>query len=367
MPRVSPTLEGFRTSFRRPSLTFAEIAWRWTVGGLAWALFCFWFIEYLDTLPVTNGDVTLLSTRQPFLVGRAIAHILRGSLSRAVLAALVAVIALSLLWIIAASIGRAATVRALLDYFRRDVAGSVSADSISGAANQDGVGSVSLAIARGAGSKDVASNVSTTPLPGTSLIGLSFLRAMLTLAAILACVGAAVLVSFASPDKKPQPGLVFILFLPLAGLICIVWSALNWLLSLAAVFAVRGGEDVLGALSAAVSFVRERSGPVFAVSTWTGLAHLTAFSIATTAVTLPLALIHVAPSRLVIAGVILVTLSYFAVVDWLYMVRLAGYVCIAEMPEALAESLSLPALPAQTSIDRDEPILSDVPNLAVET
>jgi hypothetical protein len=336
MPRVSPTLEGFRAAFRRPSLTLAEIAWRWTVGGLACALFLFWVVQYLDTLPVTNGDVTLLSTRQPFLVGRAITHILRGSMSRAVLAGLLAMIALSLLWIIAASIARAATVRALLDYFRNDAVGNAAGGT--GNTNE--------------------------PRPVRSLIGLNFLRAALMLAAILAFAGAAVLVSFASPDKKPQPALAFILSVPLAALICITWSSLNWLLSLAAIFAVRDGKDSLGALSAAVAFFRERSGPLFAVSTWTGLAHLTAFSIAGTAVSLPLALIRVAPSRIVIIAIILITLAYFAVVDWLYMVRLAGYICIVEMPEALPASALLPAPPPQTSIDRDEPILSDLPNLA---
>jgi len=64
-----------------------------------------------------------------------------------------------------------------------------------------------------------------------------------------------------------------------------------------------------------------------------------------------------------------VTLTYFAVADWLYMARLAGYVCIAEMPDALAASAPMPAPqlePAQATIDRDEPILSDLPNLAVE-
>lgn len=55
MPRVSPTLEGFRASFRRPSLTLAEITWRWTVGAAGWALVFFWMIEFLDTLPVTRG------------------------------------------------------------------------------------------------------------------------------------------------------------------------------------------------------------------------------------------------------------------------------------------------------------------------
>jgi hypothetical protein len=339
MPRVSPTLEGFRATFRRPSLTFAEIAWRWTVGALTWALVSFGLIEFLDTLPVTKADATLLATRQPLLIGRAIAHILSGSLNRVVMAALLAAIALSLLWIIAASVGRAATVRALLEYFRTRVGGDVSAET------------------------DAA--VKSQPL--RSLIGLNSLRVALTLAAILAFMGASILAGFASPDTNPRPGLAFVILLPLAGLICIAWPALNWLLSLACIFAVRDGEDALGAISASVSFSRKRLGPVSAVSTWTGLAHLVAFSVASTAVSVPLAFIQIAPWRLVIAGVFVITLAYFAVADWLYMARLAGYVFIAEMPDALAASAPMPAPRPQTSIDRDELILSDVPSLAVET
>jgi len=338
MSRSSPTLEGFRATIRRPSLTFAEIAWRWAVGASAWGLFIFWLIEYLDTLPVTRGDKVLLSTKQPVLVGRAIAHIFRGSLNRAVLAALFAVIALVLLWIVTASIGRAATVRALLDYFRSERF-NVPAEMAETAA----------------------------PRPLSALVDVSFLRTALTLSAVLAVMGAGIVVSFLSPKANPQPGLLFILFLPLAGLICFVWSALNWLLSLAGIFVVRDGQDALGAVSAAVKFVREKLGPVLAVSTWIGLAHVTAFSVAATAVSLPVAFLHLAPTRFVIAAMILVALGYLAVVDWLYMVRLAGYVCITEMPEALASPAPLPAPPPQTSIDRDELILSDLPNLAMET
>jgi hypothetical protein len=345
MSRVSPTLEGFRAAFRWPSLTFAEIAWRWTVGAVAWTLLFFWFIEYLDTLPVTNGDLTLLWTRQPLLVARAIAHILRGSLNRAVVAGLLAALALSLLWITAASIGRAATVRALLDYFaeRKEAASSVSSEA-----------------------RDA-----TEPRPLRSLIGLNILRVALTLAALLAFVGAAILVNLASSGTNPQPGLAFFLFLPLAGSICLVWPALNWVLSLACIFAVHDGEDALGALSAATAFFREHPGPVFAVSIWTGLAHLAALVGVFSLVSVPLAFIHIAPSRLVVAGVILVALVYFALADWLYMARLAGYVCIAEMPDVLGSSAppvsppsdqQLAPAPVQTSIDRDESILSDIPS-----
>ena len=52
MVSSSPTLEGFRAAFRRPSLTLAEVAWRWTVGGVAGALFLFYCFEFLDSVTV---------------------------------------------------------------------------------------------------------------------------------------------------------------------------------------------------------------------------------------------------------------------------------------------------------------------------
>jgi hypothetical protein len=270
---------------------------------------------------------------------------------------------LTLLWIIAAALGRLATVRALLDYFRREGVGSVSA----GRSTDDS-------------GRDVASNVSTNGGPFPTLVRLNFLRAAVALAAVCGFVGAAILSGFVSPDAHPRPGLALLLFLPLAALVYLVWSSLNWFLSLAGVFAVRGGEDAVGAIAAAVTLCRERAGAVSAVSTLTGLAHLVAFVGATTVVSMPLGFAPLVPWRLVVAAMILITVAYFALADWLYMARLAGYVCIAEMPKALLApvppspqpvsyggSQIEPAFPLQTSIDRDEPILSDVPNLAVET
>ncbi|MGC1448600.1 MAG: hypothetical protein WA830_01055 [Candidatus Sulfotelmatobacter sp.] len=352
---ISPTAEGFRAAFRRPSLTLAEIAWRWTAGATATALFFFGLFEYLHTLQVTNGELLFLRTRHPYLVGEAIAHILRGSLNRAVMAGLLAAFMLGLLWMVAASVGRIATVRGLLDYFRRDFAANPS------------VGGTPDDVER-----DAASHAST----GVALFRLNFLRASVALAAVFGFVGAAILAGFASPDVHPRPGLAFVLFVPLAGLICWAWWALNWLLSLAGMFAVRDGEDAVGAVASAVAFCRERTGAVFAVGTWTGLAHLVAFVGATTLASMPLGLAGVLPWRLVVVGVTFVTLAYCALADWLYIARLAGYVCIVEMPEALLAPLPHPpqrvpppvaAPPIQTTIDRDEPILSDMPNLGIET
>src|SRR5712692_12010628 len=123
MKQRSPTLEGFRAIFRQPSFGLAEIAWRWSYGVAAGLLVTFSFLEYLGTLAVTRKERFLLRTRQPVLISQAIAHIFRGSAPRMVAAIIVLALALALAWIGIASLGRAATVKALLDYFRESDAG----------------------------------------------------------------------------------------------------------------------------------------------------------------------------------------------------------------------------------------------------
>jgi len=361
MVRVSPTLEGFRAAFRRPSLALGEITWRWVVGATATVLLFLGLIEYSGTLTVTNGEMRFLRTRQPYLVAQAILHILRGSLNRVVMSAILAGVCLALLWMIAASLGRLATVGAMRDYIREQLARRFSPN----------LGGESVKL-------DVASGPSTAS-PFRTLLRLNFLRVALAVAAVVGFVGAAILAGAASPDSDPTPGLAFFLFLPLAALVWLSWSALNWLLSLAAMFGVRDGEDALGAISAAARLCRKRTAAVLAVSAWTGVAHLVAFVAASIAASVALAFAGVLPGRLVALGVILITLAYFALADWLYTARLAGYLSIAEMPDALVYPLPPPIAPpsqppavseqppVETTIDRDEPILSDVPNLISET
>ena len=348
MATVSPTLEGFRAAFRRPSVTFGEIMWRWSVGATATAVLIFGFFEYLNTLPVSSGEMFFLRTRHPYLVAEAIAHILRGSLARAVLSLFTAALLMTVLWIIASSVGRMATVEALIEHIRTKFA--------------------NLLDERNHSEREVAGGGPAQVFP--VLVRLNFLRVAVALAAILGLVGAAIVAGFASPKSNPQPSLAFLIFLPLAGFVCLLWGALNWFLSLAAVLAVRSQEGAAQAMASAVTICRDRSGAVLAVSSWTGVAHLAAFGIASTLVSIPLSLGAVLPGRVVAAGVLLMTLVYLAIVDWLYVARMAGYLCIAEIPQALLASpppAPVVAAPLQTTIDRDEPIISDVPGLMAES
>jgi len=324
----SPTLQGFRTILSRPSFGLAEIAWRWSFGAAASLLLALSFFEYLDTLPVSKGDLLLLRTTQPALIFRAALHIFRGSAFRVVDTAVVLALTLGAAWVVVASLARAATLKALLAYFDQD-------DS------------------------------PASDLPGEktwrlrSLFGLNFLRLASTLAAITGCMAAVLLGRSASTPDDPAPGSALLIMLAVALLVWFAWSTLNWFLSLAAIFVVADGQDTFGAIAAAVSLCRIRAGSVFAIGTWFGLAHLTAFAVASSVAAFPLAFTAILPAGAVLSGVLLVTLLYFAITDFLYAGRLAAYVAILKMPvlPVIAEPAPLPS----SAVDPTELILSDLP------
>ena len=320
----SPTQEGFRTLFRRPSLGFAEIAWRWSFGAAAGLLVTLSCFEYLDTLPVTRGDLLLLRTRQPFLISQAVGNIVRGSGGRLVEAFIVLALALVVGWIVVAALARAANINALLAHFREKDESS----------------------AHGANWLD-------------PLLGLNFLRAAASLAAVAASFAGFALGGTAStPDEA---GMAFQLAMIIATLVWVAWSMVNWLLSLAAIFVVANGRDTFAAITDAVDLLRRRSGPVFAVGTSFGLAHVAALVVASIAAAFPLGLAGVLPGRTVLASLVVITLFYFAVADFLYMGRLAAYLAIVEMPAEPSYQPSALSLQPSGSVDPYELILSDMP------
>lgn len=347
MARRSPTLAGFKAVFSRPSFTLAEIAWRWSFGSAAALLLTLSVIEYLDSLPVTYRDELMFRTRQPSLISRAIAHIVRGSSPRLIAAALVLAMALSLAWIVLGALGRSATLRALLDHLHRGTDLSPLSDRV------------------------------IAPVRLRSLIGLNFFRVAATLAAAVGCLSAFLLGGAVSSTDDPSPGSATLIFFFVVLLVWLAWSTLNWFLSLATVFVVVEGRDTFGAIVGAVDFCRRRTGSVFAVNTWFGLAHFVLFFIASSAVAFPLGFIGLLPKSVALGGVLLIALLYFAAADFLYVGRMAAYVSILLEPEVVLVA-GVPIVPpgpnphsviVQTipSIDRSELILSDLPNLIPET
>jgi len=298
-------LEGFRAVFRQPAVGLAEIAWRWSFGAAAMLLATLGFLEYLDTLPVSRSQLFLLHSRQPFLISHAIGQIFRGSAPRLVAAAIVVAVALGVVWIVIASFGRATTLRVLLEH--------------SQCSEQDSVN------ARGKSESTLS-----------SLMGLNFLRVAVFLAAVVAGVGAVVLAGIVSPSDDPSPGVAFLVFVVVVAMVGLTWSVANWLLSLAAIFVVRDGQDAFGAVTAAADLCLARPGPVFSIGAWFGLAHGGAFLLATAIVAMTLMFASLLPGRLVLTAVVLITLVYFLVADFLYVGRLAAYVSMIEGIDSMA-------------------------------
>lgn len=312
----SPALGGLRAVWHRPAFGLAEMAWRWAFGLAACGLLGATVIEYLNSLAVSPLDLLLLRSRHPLLIGRALNHILSGSGTRLLNATLVLLPALALAWIVLASLGRAATLKALLEYF---------------------------------GGRAAA----TWRL--RSLMGLNFLRTALALAAFLGLLGAAILAGFASPEDQPRPGLVFLVLAFLGLLVWTAWSLLNWFLSTASIFVVRDAQDTFGALGATVLLCRDYFGPLFVAGSWFALARLVTFAAATTAACFPLALARTLPRGITMSALLVITLLYFAIVDFLYVARLAAYLRIVDdsrQPVSVA--------PTQPLYDPDDLILSDL-------
>jgi hypothetical protein len=350
----SPTLEGFRAMLRRPSLSLAEVMWRFSFGAAACVLSGMALIAYLDTLPVSNGDLRMLRTGHPVFVSQAMTHIFHGSGLRALLAGAILFAALAFLWVVVASIGRAATLRPLLDYIRdraRPVEDDVPARA-TGPIPQSGEAGAHCHL--------------------RSLVGLHFLRVALGVAASVAGLGAMILASMASTKTDPRPGLVFFLASSMLFLIWALWSSVSWFLAAAPIFVIREGKDTFGALLETATLFRKRLGPILSVGSWFGITHLILLIAASSVVMFPLAFTGFLPRLIVVSSILFLTLAYFATVDALFIGRLAGYVAILEAPPPppppvppppIPSLITAPALAVQPDsgmIDQTETILSDV-------
>ena len=329
MSHFSPTSAGLRLILRQPAIAFAEIAWRWSLVAAAWVLGGILIFEYIDSLPVSTFDRLLLASRHPILVSRAITRIFQGALLNVTEAAVLVGLALTLAWILLACFGRAATVDAI----------------------QDELGSGQPVSCRGAMS---------------SVAALNFMRATLTLAALIGAAGASLIASSFRASMHLSVAdasrlLVLILFL-----VWVAWCALNWLLSTAAIVLVIERNNVPGAIVSTLRLCQQKAGPVFATTAFFVLLHLGALVLASLLGVMALGALGALRPGPVLLLELAIALLYFAVADFLYAARVAAYVFIIRQGEIwnLGGHNSTPPnhrAGQLAQIDRDEAILSDVP------
>jgi hypothetical protein len=146
-----------------------------------------------------------------------------------------------------------------------------------------------------------------------------------------------------------RPGVFFIVFFALAGVIAIVRSRLNWFLFLGAIPAARDGHDTFTAVSEAVGLFRRHPGTFAGAGAVFGTIHGVLFAFTTVICLLVLSLVGRVPPVITLLWLVAITLGYFAAVDFLYIARLAAYVAIDEIDRIPPVAVSVapqPVLPA---------------------
>ncbi len=308
MNAASAIREGFRAVSRQPALVLSEIAWRWSFAGAAWLLIALTGFEYLGSLTVSQADMLLLRTRHPALVGRAISDIFRDSGARLAEGTVIVVLALLVFWIAAASIGEFVMLRALLPP----------------------LSTRQTLRPRTSGSRTFR-----------SLLGINFLRASLAFAAVLAGFSGMVLAGLIDPTNSEDLSIAANLFLVIVMIVWLLWSGLNWLLSLAIV----SGEDTFGSISGAVDLLRRSSSAITGVSGFFAFVHTFAFLLSGTAFFGVIGVTTQISHRAAALLLLIIALAYFAFVDFLHIVRLAAYAAIAQSDPQIPTAFTAPEFP----------------------
>jgi hypothetical protein len=306
--------DGFAALWHEPALLAAELTWRWCFGVAAWGLAIISAALFLNSLKISPGDEFLLGTLQPQLLLGAVWHIFRGSLTRLLCEQAVLVLGLMLLWSLAATAGRAATIRRLVAMFSTD---------------------------------EEQQTMSWEFLP---ILALSLLRAMWSFIALTAVFVSAVCGIIMAHNQRAAAAAFFLAFG--FGLSWAFGVVLNWFFGLAPLFSIRNGTETVEALAQAVDFCSRRVGRLLGLGigflmlrlVWSGTMCLVFLS--------SLKLKHHVASGWIALIMAIVALVYFAGADLLYLARLGAYVSLAEddshPAEAMGERLPPEALPPAT-------------------
>ena len=223
--------------------------------------------------------------------------------------------ALVVLWIAAATFGRAATLRALL-------------------------------------------GPQCNKVRWSALVGVSVLRVALLFVAILAFVGSSILVGRMFRGAPEYLGAAILLSLGVNLLVVGLWSLLNWFLTLAPIYVLRDGAGTFAAFGASVDLFRDRSGPYMGAAMALGLVRLGLITVASVLSLIPLGMIGNFPMGAVVTAGIALALFYYALTDAVQIWRIAAYVSLANYePEIPVQAVVPEPLPVAPQYPTEPPLL----------
>lgn len=299
----NPITQGLRAVTRDPAIFLVEILWRWSFALLACLLVAGVGMMLLGPLHVGKAWDTAWGSRDPQRMGQLLVAIVLLLGVKLIIAAIAVPLAIALLWSILSALGRFVTIKRL--------------------------------------------RAGLTSLRFRTVFALQLLRGLISWFALVLLFAATISEAFiASRGTQPDLVLYYLMVMPTVVLISVSWLILNWYLSLAAIFG-REGQSFRGAFREARQTVRRQRSD-FAGTGFVFLLFRTVILLIAVAICgLTSGMAGTAPQSYFVLLVV-VSLAYFAVADFLYMARMAAYLALAAAhvdpagPKLVATSSALP-------------------------
>jgi hypothetical protein len=280
----NPITQGLRAVMRDPALFLVEILWRWSFTLLAcWLVFaaCLMVLAPLHAGPAWD---TAWRSRDTQRMGQLVVTILLILGMKAVVAAVAIPLAVAFLWSIFSALGRFVTVKRL--------------------------------------------RAGLTSLRFRSVFALQLLRGLIgwfSLVLLVAATFGEALI--ASRGPKPDLLLYYLMVMPSIVLISAFWLTVNWYLSLAAIFG-REGQSFRGALRQARQTIRQQRSDFAGTGFVFLLFRVVVLLIVMAICGLTSGMAGTAPQSYFVL-LMVVSLVYFAISDFLYVARMAAYLALA--------------------------------------
>jgi hypothetical protein len=286
--------EGFRIVRSDPALLALELLWRWCFGL---ALLTVLFVAYAhlrQAILISDADQAIFASEDPLAIANAAAALI-AALQPLLLRVLARICLLAaMFWIIAAVPGRALTARLIGRRLAADYRVAMAPEK---------------------------------PRWAT----FAFLTILRVLMLLILVIGYLTGVLIAMRVNMDRPNLLAdaLIIAASLGVSAVVWSVVNWALSLAPIFVVRDGAGPLDAIVAAMAFIRRRYAYLAAIALWNS----TLRGLVATAITLAgiATIVWRPPHALWFTAVLLAleTVLYLVASDYFLLARFAAYNSVA--------------------------------------
>ncbi len=290
---------------REPALLPMELLWRWSFGLGLLALSFFAYSHLRQAILLSDTDEQALNGTDPFTFVTAAGNVIAQALPPLVRTLTQVFSAGCVLWIIPATLGRGIITRVLVRRFATEYAVRVAPDA-----------------------------------PRWSAYAiLKCARVLMLLIVLIGYLGGGYLAALVNPagDSLALAALIVFAALAVSG---VVWSYVNWLLSLSPIFVARDGLSALDSVVAAIAFARQNYSRLVSIAVWNSTLRGVAATVISLVGVSTAALRSSLPAWVVTSLLILETLAYLVISDAFLLARLAAYASVAVRELVLPQALS---------------------------